>query len=243
MANNWSRQEESLLTKEYTRGSSTKTISRLLEEMGNKRTITAVEHKVDRLGLLRKHEALIDGKRVGHLDIETNGFNADFHTMLCWYIKENNENKFFHDNITQEDRNLENKLQIDKRITQSLVDTLNDFDVIVTYYGEGFDLPFVRSRAIFHNIDFPHYGNILSIDAWKIARVKLKLHSNRLDSVADFFGVNSKTKLDFRDWVPAVFGDEKALSRILEHNKQDVITLDHVYNKLAPFTAGTRRSI
>lgn len=239
----WSQKEERIIRKEYERGTTLRYISKLLESNGTPRTVKAVERKAYNMGLLRKYQNLIADKRVGHLDIETNGFNADFHVMLCWCLKENQKDHIDYDKLTPEDRTVKNKIRIDKRLTQSLVDAISKYDVIVTWYGEGFDLPFVRSRAIFHDIEFPNYGNIISIDAWRIARQRLKIHSNRLDSVAEFFGVNSKTKLDFNAWVGAVFGDEPSLNRVLEHNKQDVITLDKCYNRLAKYSAGTRKSV
>lgn len=238
----WSNAELSILKREWNRGLSRRQICSLLKDYGFDRSEASIDHMVRKIGVQRKFENLVNNKRVGHLDIESNQLNATFGSMISWCIKEDG-GKVLCDYLRKEDYAVPNKLQIDKRITESLVEALSQFDVITTYYGEGFDLPFIRSRAIYHGIQFPQYGSIISIDLWKIVRAKLRLHSNRLDVVGEFLGVNSKTKLDPATWVKAVFGDTKAVAEIVEHNKQDVITLEKVYNKIKPYSAGVRRSI
>lgn len=240
--NSWSKTEISTLVREWNKGCTRRQVVKLLADKGYDRSESSIDCMVRRLGIQRRYQQLTDGKRVGHLDIESNQLNATFGSMISWCIKQDN-GKILCDYLKKEDYAVPNKLQIDKRITQTLVDALSQFDVITTYYGEGFDLPFIRSRAMYHNIPFPGYGSIISIDLWKIVRVKLRLHSNRLDVVSEFLGVNSKTKLDPATWVKAVFGDTKAVAEIVEHNKQDVITLEKVYNKMKPYSAGVRRSI
>jgi uncharacterized protein YprB with RNaseH-like and TPR domain len=94
-----------------------------------------------------------------------------------------------------------------------------------------------------HGLSFPEYGSIFTIDCWKWSKRNMKLHSHRLEAVAQHLGVNSKTKLEPDTWSRGTMGDLKAIDRIFEHNKQDVITLEKVYHVLKPYSSGARRSI
>ena len=53
----------------------------------------------------------------------------------------------------------------DKRISQSLINCMKErADLLVTYYGTGFDIKFMRSRAMWWNQDFPTVGEKYHLD-------------------------------------------------------------------------------
>ena len=207
------------------------------------RTYNAIERQVRVQGLMRKHEKLVENKRVGHLDIEASQLNASFGFIISWCIKEDGKNKITGDKLTAADFRQVDKLQTDKRVVQSLAKEMENYDIITHFFGDYFDVPFVRSRCLKHGIPFPEYGSIATIDCWKWAKRNLKLHSHRLEAVAGHFGVNSKTKLDPNTWSRGTMGDLKAIDEIYYHNKQDVITLEKVYHILKPYSSGARRAI
>jgi uncharacterized protein YprB with RNaseH-like and TPR domain len=94
-----------------------------------------------------------------------------------------------------------------------------------------------------YNLPFPEHGQVKQIDTWMVARKLLKLHNNRLESIAEFLGVNTKTPLHPGTWRRAVRGSMEDVAEIVEHNKQDVITLEKVYHRLKTYTGGVRRSL
>ena len=201
-----------------------------------------VNDKAFRLGLRRKWQTLEEYGSLGHLDIEATQLTANFGFMLSWAIKVD-KGIILSDKLNEEDYSQKNKINADKRIVTSLSNALSDFDVITHFFGDYFDIPFIRSRCLKHNVPFPEYGSLYTIDVWRWAKRNLKLHSNRLESVSQYFGVNSKTKLDPDIWVRATMGDTEALEEIAYHNEQDVITLEKVYHKLKPYSSGAKRSI
>ncbi len=170
-------------------------------------------------------------KKVGFLDIETTNLDANFGMMLCWAIKPLNKQTVYYV-ISKKDFD---SGQYDKEITKKLIKEIEKYDVIVTYYGTKFDIPYARTRALNHNINFPLPRTIRHIDVYYLAKNKLKLNSNRLATVSEFLKVGGKTKLDNTMWVRASIGHKKSLEYVLEHNIKDVEVLERTYLKLLPF--------
>lgn len=240
----WSNQEISFLKREYPKGATYRQLSEMiLEKFAVERSINAVDKQIRSLNLKRKHELVTENKKVGHLDIESSQLNASFGFIISWAIKVDGKNQIISDRLTEDDFMVKDKLDTDKRVVMSLVKALSEFDVITTYYGEYFDIPFIRSRCLKHGQKFLEHGSINHIDVWKIAKRNLKLHSHRLEAVADHMGVNSKTKLQPSTWARATMGDTRAIHEVYVHNREDVITLEKVYHLLRPYSAGGKYSI
>jgi uncharacterized protein YprB with RNaseH-like and TPR domain len=184
-----------------------------------------------------RKESKVD--KVGYLDIESTGLTGNFGWLISWCIKEQDSKKILSAHVTREEI-LDGTL--DKRIVQELVETMKQFTLIITYYGARFDIPMVRTRAIFWEIPFIPYGEIEHKDLYFLARSRLRLHSNRLDSVCDLMGISGKTHLEPRIWVSANTGNEESIKYIVEHNRWDVIILEEVHRKLGEFASTTARS-
>jgi len=98
---------------------------------------------------------------------------------------------------------------------------------LLTHYGRKFDIPFTRTRALIDKVAFPHFGIIVNDDVFYWARYKLKLNSNRLDTVVKTLtGHSEKTHLDAEIWIPAGMGDTDCIAKVLEHNIIDVEELE-----------------
>lgn len=233
-----------ILEKEYPKGTSYRRLSEIIfQECGTERTINAIDKQVRNKNLLRNYQKLTHGKKVGHLDIETSQLNASFGFIISWAIKVDGTNKIISDRLTEEDFRVTDKLNTDRRVVFSLTDALKEFDIVTTYFGDYFDIPFIRSRCLKHGRQFLEYGSLHHIDVWKLAKRNMKLHSHRLEAVAEHLGVNSKTKLKPATWARGTMGDMSSIKEIYVHNREDVITLEKVYHLLKPYWAGTRRSI
>ena len=180
--------------------------------------------------------------RIGYLDIETNGFNADFHLMGSYAIKVHGSDKIYGRYITAKELA---SPDLDKKLTEDCINDLMKFDKIVTYYGTLFDIPFIRAKALSHGLDsFPLYGLVHHTDVYFIAKSKLKIARKSLHSVCNLLGIEGKDHVDGALWRRAfVHRSEKDLAIIWAHNKQDVIVLEEVYKKLIPYIANTKKSI
>jgi len=177
----------------------------------------------------------------GYLDIEAGGLKANFDAMYCWSIKPRGDDKITSAVIGSW------SLKSEKVLVAKLCRALKKFDRIITYNGTLYDIPFIRTRALRHGLEFPEYMALYHHDLYFVARGRLSAHRKSLAAVAGVLGVSGKLDLDPRDWEAAQFGSTKsgraALRRILEHNKQDVRVLEEVHDKLEPFYFGVNRSI
>lgn len=178
--------------------------------------------------------------RIGYLDIETTGFESDYHHILTYCIKVKNKNEYYTGTITKED--LDNRV-FDIPIIKKLCADLFTFDVIYTYFGTKFDIPFMRGRAIHNGISFPEFGMVKHKDVYYMVKRLLKIHANRLEYAADFLKVRTKNHVDGEVWMLARLGDVKALKTVLHHNKLDCDDLEKVHKKLEAFDRGLVKSI
>jgi len=173
-------------------------------------------------------------EKIGFIDIETNGLNADFSYMICWSLKEL-DGEIQHQCITPGEIH---KYKFDKGIIKSLIKLMQGYDRLIGYYSKDnrFDIPFLRTRALKWGLDFPQYRDLLFTDVYDLVRPKLKLHRNRLETACDLLQIPSKQhRMNPDVWLKAMAAQQKALDYIQEHCDEDVISLEAVYKKLYPF--------
>jgi DNA polymerase elongation subunit (family B) len=142
------------------------------------------------------------------------------HTINCWDFKES----------WAKDRN------DDSAVVAAAYSVLYDADEIVTHNGKQFDVKVMNTKLAQYGM--PPLPKIPHVDT-KIAAKKLSLYSNSLANVAKFFGVEDK--MHFNDkwglWKRIAFSQstKKDLKLMSDYCKQDVDTLEAVYEKLRPY--------
>lgn len=181
----------------------------------------------------------LEEERIAFLDIETSGFSANFDYMLSWSIKYLNGD-VKHDVISKRDID---SLKFDKRILESLIKELENIDTVVTYYGQRFDIPFLRTRAMMESLEFPAYGEKRHVDLYFSVKYRMKLGRNTLEQATTALGIEGKNHVLGEEWKRGRVGDKKALKYVLEHNDLDVIILEKLYQKLLPHNKFTRKSL
>jgi len=169
------------------------------------------------------------------MDIETTNLNADFGIILCGVIKPaNGKPKVFRGDKLNP--NWDRKRSDDKDVVKALVEELEKYDIWIIYNGLKFDIAFIRSRLLKHGLS--PLGNKKLIDPVQLARNKLKMSYNSLEKVANHLGCNSKTEIDPDMWLKAALdGDRKAMSQIVVHCIEDVLTLEKVANQLKVYSS------
>jgi DNA polymerase elongation subunit (family B) len=191
--------------------------------------------------------------RIGYLDIEVaHGFNADWGIMLSWAIKEK-EGDTVYDVITKDE--LFN-YEFDRRITESLINEINKYKILIGYYSTRFDISYIRTKALEHNFDFPGYilqekynGNfkvapsVYHWDLYYTVKYKLKLSRSSLANTCEFLGIEGKTPIPKKAWKKAAYGDKESLDLVIEHNIADVEITELLHDKLEPFKKWTRRGL
>ena len=175
------------------------------------------------------------GIKIGFFDIETTNLKADYGLMLCYCIKVAGKNKIYQKCVTRKELQEENCL--DRDVVEQCIKDIQKFDRLVTHYGKRFDVPFLRSRALFWSLPFPIFGSIFHDDTYYMCRNRLCISRNRLElACRHVLGKTRKTHIDQRKWILALQGNEKALKYILDHCRRDVRDLEDLYNALINFT-------
>jgi len=141
---------------------------------------------------------------------------------LCWAAKWHGVNKVMFRTVNQAD-------MLDK-----LWDLLDEADVVVHYNGKKFDIPTINKEFALFGYGPP--SPYKQVDLLLIARNKFKFPSNKLDYVAQAFGLGKKhPHIGHELWVQCMNDDVKAWAMMEKYNKQDVKLLEKLYNKMLPW--------
>lgn len=122
------------------------------------------------------------------------------------------------------------KNQDDRFLIEQFVEVMNEADLLVAHNGDRFDLKWLKTRALYHNIEMlPNYKQF---DTLKVAKAKLRLNSNRLDYIAKYLGFKGKKKTSPGLWKRVCFDNNReALNEMLDYCDEDVRQLEKVYNR------------
>lgn len=185
--------------------------------------------------------------KIGYFDIEASNLAANFGIMLCYCILDNDSGEIYEHIIPNGDTYEGYKelvTNLDKNVISGLLDTLSKFDRVITYYGTKYDLPFSRTRALYWNLPFPEYQEVVHTDVYYMVKSKLKLHSSRLEVACDtILGESTKTRFRADIWTRAQMGDSKSLDYVINHCRNDVRDLRALHHTMSPFVGRRRTSV
>ncbi|KYC46545.1 MAG: hypothetical protein AMQ74_01794 [Candidatus Methanofastidiosum methylothiophilum] len=181
-----------------------------------------------------------DKMKIGYLDIESSSLVADFGFCITWYILDNT-GKFYGRTVTRKE--LKNDYP-DSNLVKEFVDTLDQFDLIYTYNGVRFDWPFMRTRCVMQNINFPVYGSLKQKDIYYTIKSKFRIHRKSLEVACEMIlGHSNKTHWMGKYWIGAVQGKQEALDYIDDHCRKDVTDLKELTETVLEYAYPVNRSI
>ena len=123
------------------------------------------------------------------------------------------------------------KNQCDRNLVKEFINILNEADMIVAHNGDRYDLKFIKTRAIKH--DLPMLVNYPQFDTLKVAKKKFSFNSNKLDYISEYLGFGNKIKTDMSLWDRIIFDkSSKAMDEMIDYCNKDVVLLEKVYDKL-----------
>ncbi len=185
-----------------------------------------------------------DKEHAGFIDIESSNLNADWGICLCVSILDLHSDELYTRIITKEE--VFHKT-LDKELLKDVLKEMRKFDRLIGYYASNmrFDIPFLRTRAVHHNIDnFPGFGEIVMEDLYPIVKYKFKLSSNRLENACEaLLGSSNKTKWLWKYWLKAIQGDQKALDYITDHCRRDTEETKKLYRKIFKYNRKQNTSL
>ena len=126
--------------------------------------------------------------------------------------------------------------QSDKAMLKKFLKVMAQATEIVAHNGDRFDMKWIRTRCLFHNLGMPPIHN--TIDTLKEAKRYFNFNSNKLDYIAKFLGVGAKMDTGGLDlWKDIVFKKSPdAMAKIVAYCKMDVTVLESVFDKLNTYT-------
>jgi len=174
-------------------------------------------------------------QKIGFIDIESSQLTADWGIALCVSILPLESDKGFARTIKKSELFSDD---IDKNLIKDVVKEMRTYDRLIGYYASNmrFDIPFLRTRAVHHDVDFPGFGEIIMEDLYPIVRYKFKLKSNRLDSACEaLLGGSNKTRWLWKHWLRAIQGKQESLDYIEDHCIKDTQETKRLYQKIFKF--------
>lgn len=119
----------------------------------------------------------------------------------------------------------------DKRMLAEFAAIAGEADELVAHFGDRFDLPWFRTRCLFHGLPpLPHYKTV-DTKAW--ASKNFYFNSNKLDYIGSYLGFGHKLKTDFSLWRDITLSnDQQALAKMCRYCARDVELLERVYDGL-----------
>lgn len=246
-----SPEEEQLIADLKLAGVSHRDISETV--FGVRSKASTVHYVLDRLGLLGSKEEKLPEKhtapRILALDIETapmeayiwslwqhgvglNMLKTDWY-IISWAAKWVGEKEVFYQDVRKTVGQEE-----DESILPDLWKLMNEADMILTQNGKKFDIKKLNSRFLSAGLRPPRPSKQLDI---LVVNKRVFGHtSNKLEYVAEKFNIQFK-KLKhnlfpgFDLWKECLGGNEKAWDEMEVYNKHDILSLEELYVKLAPW--------
>ena len=159
-------------------------------------------------------------KSEAYLDIETTSLlgTGGMITVIGVYTTDGIEEKFIQ--------------LVDEEITKdNLLRVLKSVEIIYTYNGTGFDLPFIKEYLGIELSDYSTHRDLMH-NCWHN-----KLYGG-LKKVEEILGIERKSmgidgKIAVELWERyKLYGDNNALKSLLEYNKEDVMNLKIIKDRL-----------
>lgn len=162
------------------------------------------------------------------LDIETTGLSRKFNKIyLIGLLYFNTESESW--TLTQL---FANHIDNEDKLLKKLNDYIRKFDLIITYNGDSFDLPFINNRCEIHKIE----NSILDKDSFDIYR-KIRTYSPylnfenlKLKTIEENLGIYREDKYSGKDCIDFYYQymeskDIMLKEKILQHNYDDLYYL------------------
>jgi uncharacterized protein YprB with RNaseH-like and TPR domain len=163
------------------------------------------------------------------LDIECTNLSADIGQIIAvGIIKDKKKEVKFVENLEDE-----------KEVLKWLKKELEGCELIITWYGSKFDLPFLITRAIINDLDMSELLKIPSLDLCEFCKKNLSFSKNNLSDVSKFLGIPKNREISGKDilklYLKAIHGDKKAKEEITNHCLDDLEALEKIFKKLNPY--------
>lgn len=142
--------------------------------------------------------------------------------------------------VLYKDQSKESDISNDKALCETLAALFNEADIIISQNGKKFDERFVKGRMLLHGLK--PYRPFVHVDVLVLSR-KFDLTSRKLEYMSEKFSPEHK-KLKHEEfpgmelWKECMGGNQLAWEVMREYNRNDVLSLEPVYEALRPWGIG-----
>ena len=148
--------------------------------------------------------------------------------VLCFAAKWAGKREVHFDSVHQSSK---------KMMLKGVHSLMSEADVVVTYNGKNFDLPVLNREFLLAGMKPPAPSK--QVDMLRVAKGAFRFQSNKLEYVSRELGLNGKTKHEgFQMWISCMNDDPAAWVRMERYNKNDVVLLEKVYERMKPWIKG-----
>jgi hypothetical protein len=146
---------------------------------------------------------------------------------LCWAAKWHGDKEIMFESVVTGP----------KTMVRRIHKLLNEADAVCHYNGKKFDIPTLNKEFLL--MELPPPSPAKQVDLLETARKRFRLASNKLDFVAQQLGLGSKTKHKGMElWLGCMNKNQEDWKTMEAYNKQDVVLLEKVYDRLKPWIEG-----
>ncbi len=198
-------------------------------------------------GELKRVDGVLYKPSVAAFDIEIYkpSFNAKENKIICIGIYSKNKKVI----LTWKKSNFENVIVLkdEREMLRKFFKIIEEFDVLISYNGDNFDLPFLKIRAEELKLGSPvllsrtraNFRNVMHVDLYNIITkhlgAEVKTVTNKLDEVAKFFLGEGKNDLEIEEIKKLWDSNEiKKIDKILRYNSQDCKITYLIGEKILP---------
>lgn len=171
-------------------------------------------------------------------DIETTNLTADFSVMLTACIKPFGEKPMIWraDDYPEWEKQRANDVGIVTDVSREL----GRHAVVVTHYGTGFDIPYMRAKMVRYGL--PSLPPMFGLDTYSIAKRNFRVSRRRLAALAEYFELGKKEGVKGNLWMEAgMNGSREAMDAIVKHNIVDCEVLERLAAISFPYLKSMRR--
>lgn len=172
-------------------------------------------------------------------NVGLNQIKTDWH-LLSFAAKWGHSNQ-----VIYADQRGKRDMTNDKDLLLKLWNLLDEADIVVTQNGKRFDSKKVNARFVMHGIKPP--SPYKHIDTLELAKRHFGFTSNKLAYMSDKLCTKYKKlthhKFEgFELWKECLKGNKAAWNEMKKYNCHDVLSLEELYGKLAPWDSSVDRS-
>jgi uncharacterized protein YprB with RNaseH-like and TPR domain len=184
-------------------------------------------HSANPVSQKRSVSAKKRNARILFFDLETTNLVADFGRLLCIGYKWSDRKSV---KVPAAPAGID-YVAAEKRLVRDFLKVYKSADIICTYNGKRFDVPYLQAKALEHG--FGVLPSVPHVDLYYTVKHGLRISRKSLQNAAYYLGLtNEKSPVEGRIWVAAMMGQRKALKYIVDHCRADVLVLEELYHKI-----------